>query len=325
MLGGLTTGIHSNADLAADYAGFKFYRNLTEEVRIGSRVMPPMLVRDGFYWRLNAHVKPNSDFFTAFITPHWNEALNPNVYSMISRARLRAILRSRCPDVLDWYRDERGRRLTREQFARMEAELSTFYGEEYGYASDGENTVSIATTCFQPAHSGDIQEASAQPDWEDLLDQNAFGLQRVSVQYAVAGGSPAFDKPHAPTADAYGRTPLWWAAKNGRVDQVERLLTQGADANAADIDGETPLHAAARWGQVDVVEVLLAHGANPGMKALYGTTPLQVSVIGAQVGVARALLRGRADVNARDVFGTSALHDAVLRGNLELTALLLEF
>jgi hypothetical protein len=97
MLGGLTTGIHSNADLAADYAGFKFYRNLTEEVRIGSRVMPPMLVRDGFYWRLNAHVKPNSDFFTAFITPHWNEALNPNVYSMISRARLRAILRSRCP------------------------------------------------------------------------------------------------------------------------------------------------------------------------------------------------------------------------------------
>jgi hypothetical protein len=238
---------------------------------------------------------------------------------------LRAILRSRCPDVLDWYRDERGRRLSREQFARMEVELSTFYGEEYGYASDGENTVSIATTCFQPAHSGDIQEASAQPDWEDLLDQNAFGLQRVSVQYAVAGGSPAFDKPHAPTADAYGRTPLWWAAKNGRVDQVERLLTQGADANAADIDGETPLHAAARWGQVDVVEVLLAHGANPGMKALYGTTPLQVSVIGAQVGVARALLRGRADVNARDVFGTSALHDAVLRGNLELTALLLEF
>ncbi len=34
-------------DLAADYAGFKFYRNLTEEVRIGNGVMPPMLSRTG--------------------------------------------------------------------------------------------------------------------------------------------------------------------------------------------------------------------------------------------------------------------------------------
>ena len=325
MLGGLTTGIHSNADLAADYAGFKFYRNVTEEVRIGNRVMPPMLVREGFYWRLNAHVRPDSDFFTAFITPHWNEALNPNVYSVVSRARLRAILRSRCPDVLDWYRDERGRRLTREQFARIEAELSTFYGEDYGYASDGENTVSIATTCFQSAQSADVQEASAVTEWEDLLNQSAFGLQRGWWQYAAAGGSSASHELHASTADVFGRTPLWWAAKNGRLDQVDRLLKQGANPNAADVDGETPLHAAARWGQVEVVEALLAHGADPGMTALYGTTPLQVAVVEAQVGAARTLLRGRADVNARDLFGTSPLHDTVRRGNLELTALLLEF
>jgi Ankyrin repeats (3 copies)/Ankyrin repeats (many copies) len=325
MLGGLTTGIHSNADLAADYAGFKFFRNVTEEVRIGNRVMPPMLVRDGFYWRLNAHVKPDSDFFTAFITPHWNEALNPNVYSVVSRARLRAILRGRCPDVLDWYRDERGRRLTRDQFARIEAELSTFYGEDYGYASDGENTVSMATTCFESAPSAGVQEASARADWEDLLDQNAFGLQRGWWQDAAAQRSSASHELQASTADALGRTPLWWAAKNGRVDQVERLLARGADPNAADIDGETPLHAAARWGRVEVVEVLVAHRANPGVKALYGVTPLQVAVMEAQAGAARALLRGRADVNARDLFGASALHDAVLRGNLELTALLLEF
>ena len=33
LLGRFTTGIRSNADLAANYAGFKFYRNLTEPVR----------------------------------------------------------------------------------------------------------------------------------------------------------------------------------------------------------------------------------------------------------------------------------------------------
>ena len=59
LLGMLTTGIRSNGDLAANYAGFKFYRNLTEPVRIGDRVMAPMLTRRGPYWEINDHVRPN--------------------------------------------------------------------------------------------------------------------------------------------------------------------------------------------------------------------------------------------------------------------------
>ena len=287
MLGGLTTGIHSNGDLAADYAGLKFYRNLTEEVHIGNRIMPPMLRQEGLYWRLNAQVRPDSDFFTAFITPHWNEALNPNVYGIASRARLRTIVRSRCPDLLDWYRDERGRRLSQEQFGQIEAELSTFYGEAYGYASDGANTVSIASTCFQSGKSADVRGDSAEADPGNLQSQNVFGLQIGWGQHAGVTQAPAFKELPATAVDAFERTPLWWAAKNGRVDEVEMLLAQGASPNAADIDGETPLHAAARWGRVAVVEVLLVHGADPGIKALYEITPLQVAVMEAQVGCPR--------------------------------------
>jgi hypothetical protein len=144
----LTTGIRSNADLAANYAGFKFYRNLTESVRIGDRALPPMLVRAGPYWTLDQHVRDEQDFFAAFITPHWNEALNPNSYAVLIGGRVQHMLRSRCPDLLAWYRDERGQRRTREQFARIAQELSTLYGEDYGYRDDGEDTVSIAITCF---------------------------------------------------------------------------------------------------------------------------------------------------------------------------------
>ncbi len=322
LLGMYTTGIWSNADLAANYAGFKFYRNLTEEVRIGNRVMPPMLVKQGPYWGLNDQVQPDSDFFTAFITPHWNEALNPNVYAVVTDARVRSMLRSRCLDARDWYRDEHGRPLTRGEFAEIEEELSTLYGEEYGYKRAGKDEVSIATTCFQPGQPGDTLSASAEE--VDLHLQNAFGLQSGWGRHAGARAS-APDRSQGPTVDRFGRTQLWWAAKDGRLEDVERMLEEGANPNAADLDGEGPLHAAARWGQVAVAEVLLSHGADPGAKALYGATPLQVSVLEAQVGAARVLLSHGADVNARDLFGKAPLHDAALRGNRELVALLLDY
>ncbi len=295
LLGMLTTGIYSNADLAANYAGFKFYRNLTEETRIGNRVMPPMLIRDGPYWRLNEQVQPDSDFFTAFVTPHWNEALNPNVYAVVTDTRVRAMLHDRCPDLLDWYRDERGQRLSRDQFVAIERELSTWYGEPYGYKDDGENRVSIATTCFSPDH----------------LDLGNHPSQTLP------------DPARKSVVDELGRTRLWWAARHGQLEEVERLLEEGENPNQTDIDGEGPLHAAARWGQVDVLELLLSHGANIGARAAYGRTPLHVSVERAQLGTARALLNHSADANARDLFGRSPLHDAVGGGNDDLAVLLL--
>jgi ankyrin repeat protein len=323
MLGMYTTGIWSNADLAANYAGFKFYRNLTEEVRIGNQVMPPILVKRGTYWRVNDQVQPDSDFFTAYITPHWNEALNPNVYASVTDTRVRSMVRSRCLDARDWYRDEHGRPLTRAEFAEIEAELSTFYGEEYGYRSDAKSEISIATTCFESGQP-DANTLSADADQVDLRLQKAFGLQSGWGQHAGTE-VPASDQSQGPAVDRYGRTQLWWAAKDGRLEDVERMLQEGANPNAPDIDGEMPLHAAARWGQVAIAEVLLSHGADPGAKAANGATPLQVSVVEAQVGTARALLRHGADANARDLFGKSPLHDAALRGNRDLVALLLDY
>jgi hypothetical protein len=307
LLGLVTTGIRSNADLAANYAGLKFYRNLTEPVRIGKTLLPPMLVRDGLYWRLDRRVRAGSDFFAAFITPHFNEALNPNTYLPLVDARVRAMLRSRCFDVVDWYRDERGRVRNRQQFAAVAEDLSTFYGEPYGHQNDGENTVSIATTCFEPgrpADTGGAPAAQAGPE-----------LQSAAAQLT---------RPQWPGGDRFGRTELWWAARNGRIDAVERLLAQVENPNALDIDGEGPLHAAARGGHAAVVEVLIAHGADPSARALYGSTPLHVSIEQTQPGAAQALLKSGAEVNARDAFGRTPLHLAALQGNRELTALLLD-
>jgi len=311
FLGMVTTGIRSNADLAADYAGLKFYRNLTEPVRIDTTLLPPMLVKDGFYWRLDERVRPESDFFAAFITPHFNEALNPNTYVALMGARVRKMLRARCFDLLDWYRDERGHRRTREQFLALERELSTFYGEPYGYEGDGANAVSIATTCFAPDGSVASGGRSADARWGSLAGDPAPATAQSG--WTKWSGS-----------DRFGRTELWWAARDGRVEDVKRLIAQVENPNARDVDDEGPLHAAARGGHAAVVELLIAYGADPRAKNRYGTTPLHVAVESGQTGTVQALLKGGSDVNAQDMFGMMPLHEAVLAGNRELAAILLD-
>jgi hypothetical protein len=268
-----------------------------------------MLVRDGSKWRIDGRVRADSDFFTVFVTPHWNEALNPNTYVALVDTVVRSMLERRCAAVVDWYRDERGRRRDRQQFAALAKELATFYGEPYGHQDDGDKTVSIANTCFPAGES-----AAASPS-----GSTASGAQPAPARRVWSAA------PEWPGADQLGRTELWWAARDGQLEAVERLLAQVENPNAADIDGEGPLHAAARRGHVAVVEVLLASGADPAAKALHGATPLHAAVEQSQAGTALALLRKGADANARDAFGRTPLHQAALQGNRELAALLLDY
>jgi ankyrin repeat protein len=64
------------------------------------------------------------------------------------------------------------------------------------------------------------------------------------------------------TEDADGQTPLHIAACEGHNEEVEKLLTGGAQVDAKDAYGRTPLHKAARAGHRETVELLLAKGAN---------------------------------------------------------------
>jgi ankyrin repeat protein len=287
VLGMFTTGIRSNGDLAADFAGLKFYRNLTEEVRIGQRVLPPMLVREGPYWRVR--IDPHSDFFTVFITPHWNETLNPNRYMGYTRGRIRALVRERCADALDWYRDERGQPRSRAQFEAIERELSTFYGEDYEHRGS-RDPVSIASACFPNGDTGAVTAAAA------------------------SGAAPP----------GLGRSELWWAARSGDAEWVQALVRQRTVLDAPDNDGETPLHAGVRSGSTAVVGLLLAQGADPNRAAGYGVTPLMLASTVSRTEIAAALLQAGAKPNERDLFGKSALFDALMRGNTVLTHLLLD-
>ena len=74
--------------------------------------------------------------------------------------------------------------------------------------------------------------------------------------------------------DKFGRTDLHYAANEGRVNDVKRLLSSGANVNRADNNGWTPLHFAAQSNCVEVTSILIAAGAELEKRDSNGNTPL---------------------------------------------------
>lgn len=61
--------------------------------------------------------------------------------------------------------------------------------------------------------------------------------------------------------DIDGWTSLMWAAKTGRDDIIEVLLSKNADLDHSDVVGNTALHVTAKYGNGKVIQLLLDQGA----------------------------------------------------------------
>jgi hypothetical protein len=138
--GTAVSGVYSNADLAANYAGLKFYLNLRQPVRIDGRVRPPLLVKTAQGWRVRPDIA-RTQLLRPFLSDHLDESLNPSRYRF-SRGLIRSHVRDRCETWKRFYAD----RLTLvapsgRSFA------TTWFGEEYGHWLPPEDEASIATEC----------------------------------------------------------------------------------------------------------------------------------------------------------------------------------
>ncbi len=65
-----------------------------------------------------------------------------------------------------------------------------------------------------------------------------------------------------------GQTALIMAAKNGHLETVQTLISQGADVDAQDLFEKSSLHYGARNGDVEVAKALLIKGADVNKKNL---------------------------------------------------------
>jgi glutaminase len=67
---------------------------------------------------------------------------------------------------------------------------------------------------------------------------------------------------------------LIWAACQGDIDEIKRLIAHGIDVNEGDYDKRTAMHLAATEGHFEVVEYLLRKGAKADVTDRFGSTPL---------------------------------------------------
>lgn len=119
-------GIYSNADLAANYAGLLFYRNLFEPVTVHGQTLSPLIIWDGDRLKLSPQ-RTAGDVLKPFVTDHWSEAMNPSHYARLWRPFVRTRIADRTDAWLAFHQ------MTLQTVAeRMEA-LRTFDGIDYGH------------------------------------------------------------------------------------------------------------------------------------------------------------------------------------------------
>src|SRR6266700_514073 len=138
-------------------------------------------------------------------------------------------------------------------------------------------------------------------DLDGKLLEAAKARNTAEVQKLLGEGADANAKDNA------GWTALMWAAFSGRAEIVRALLKKGADVNAMDDSGKTVLMSAALRGHADTVRALLEKGADVNAKSKTGRTALMSAADLGHLDTVRALLEQGADVDAKDKKGDTAL------------------
>ena len=120
-------------------------------------------------------------------------------------------------------------------------------------------------------------------------------------------------------------TPLHWAAKTGNVQQLNLLLSSGADVNSRDNGSWTPLHWAVHEGHKEAVKLLVSKGADVNAKDKDGWTPLFLTLPEGDEDLIAVLITNGADVNVMcGKSRESPLHFAVRESSRKIIELLIK-
>lgn len=320
LLGSWSAGAYSNGDLAANYAGFLFYRNLTEPVLIDGHLRPPLLEWDGQRWSLAPHVRRDSDFLSYFITDHWDEALNPSVYELSMRQNVKRNILDRVDNVLWRYRDVNGNARLPMWFVQRAAELSTYDGRDYGHRGDLTEVITLAEA-YEPVEPDAPLDARNARGFTALHDAAAWGeMNDVRALLERGADINARVEGNGDWASDAGCTALHLAARAGHRSVVQLLLAEGASLDKRDRRNATVTHHAA--GHPEILAILLEAGAPVEGRTRQGRTVLHWAAAADDDTSVRILLDRGARPNHADAGGETPLHLAARHASAQTIAAL---
>jgi ankyrin repeat protein len=125
-------------------------------------------------------------------------------------------------------------------------------------------------------------------------------------------------------ADKYKDRPLHTAARYGRIDICELLLSTGIDINYTDdVYGTVLDHTVLSVGNVEMCRFLLSKGADPNKSTGYLDSQLHNAIAHNNLELCKLLIDHGIDIEARNAFGATPLCNAIINGYTDIAKLLI--
>lgn len=120
--------------------------------------------------------------------------------------------------------------------------------------------------------------------------------------------------------------PLYTFSAGGSLEEVKKLLEQGADVDQENSKGATALFAALKEGELDVAKFLIKHGADRNHNDDFKETPLFGAIQADRVESVKFIVENGAYVNHQNIYGITPLMFSLLskEPNVEIIKILLK-
>ncbi len=118
--------------------------------------------------------------------------------------------------------------------------------------------------------------------------------------------------------------PWHLAARNGNVDELEKILLLGFDINEQTLTGQTALYLAVKAGNESVVRWLIEHGAKTALLTNHKASVLHAAALGRNKEIINLLIDGGLSPDAYDDMGYTPLHWAISREDFTTARFLIE-
>eukprot|EP01117_Protostelium_nocturnum_P016504 TRINITY_DN6541_c0_g1_i1.p1 TRINITY_DN6541_c0_g1~~TRINITY_DN6541_c0_g1_i1.p1 ORF type:complete len:754 (-),score=232.36 TRINITY_DN6541_c0_g1_i1:129-2390(-) len=135
--------------------------------------------------------------------------------------------------------------------------------------------------------------------------------------------------------DFLGRSPIFYAAKIGNANILQRLVEMGGDVKIKPENGETPLMKSSQNGHFECIRIILKEESFEGGREellrylnendTHLFTALHYAALKGHTNCLKWLLQNGADINPKNTHGETPLHLSVLYKKIECAKLLVDF